>query len=95
MSDSYQGLLDIEAEQITEGPGTAAFLAKYECTFKTDGILGSGAYSTVYKCVDRSSGEECAAKVIELKEMGPDEISALHVEVGILEAIRHPNVISG
>ena len=56
-------------------------------------MLGSGAYSTVYRCVDKDSQEECAAKVIKLREMAADEVEALHIEVGILERIRHPNVI--
>ena len=75
-----------------QGLGTAAFLERYECSFTASEILGSGAYSTVFKCVDRNSREECAAKVVHLKQMADDESKALHVEVGILEEIKHPNV---
>jgi|Transcript_22846 serine/threonine protein kinase len=100
--NSRSGRVNIYSEQstpITEisqhGPGTVAFLERYECSFTPTEILGSGAYSTVYKCVDKESREECAAKVIQLKKMAEDEVDALHIEVGILEEIKHPNVDGG
>ncbi|EGB05703.1 hypothetical protein AURANDRAFT_54494 [Aureococcus anophagefferens] len=99
--NSRSGRVNIYSEQstpITEisqhGPGTVAFLERYECSFTPTEILGSGAYSTVYKCVDKESREECAAKVIQLKKMAEDEVDALHIEVGILEEIKHPNVLT-
>ena len=87
VSDNYR-----EKKSVRHGAGTAAFLEKYECSFADGQILGSGAYSTVYKCVDKETLEECAAKVIKLREMAQDELEALHVEVGILKEIKHPNV---
>ena len=90
VADVYKGKQS--SSQNSPGSGTMAFLERYDCTLAANEILGSGAYSTVYKCVDRNSGEECAVKVVELKEMAEDELEALHIEVGILEDIKHPNV---
>ena len=72
VSDNYR-----EKKSVRHGAGTAAFLEKYECSFADGQILGSGAYSTVYKCVDKETLEECAAKVIKLREMAQDELEAL------------------
>mmetsp|Transcript_10212 Transcript_10212/g.35265 ORF Transcript_10212/g.35265 Transcript_10212/m.35265 type:complete len:179 (+) Transcript_10212:233-769(+) len=94
-SDNYREMVGFDKDVTArDGPGTVAFLAKYECSFTAAEMLGSGAYSTVYRCVDKDSQEECAAKVIKLREMAADEVEALHIEVGILERIRHPNVLN-
>lgn len=75
--------------------GTQEVKRKYKIDFSNRGKLGSGAYSTVYRCtsLEVAGREECAVKVIRLGKMAKDELEALKVEVEILREINHPNVI--
>ncbi|KAJ8604282.1 hypothetical protein CTAYLR_002492 [Chrysophaeum taylorii] len=81
-------------EDAVAGLGTLEVKRKYRIDFSQQGKLGSGAYSTVYRCTSLEvEREECAVKVIRLGKMAPDELAALKVEVEILREIDHPNVI--
>ena len=83
-------------------PATA-FRTMYEMT--TD-VLGAGSFSTVYRCVNRTTKEEFAVKVVEKSfensnarhtmkkhhfELAIDRIQA---EMNILKMCKHPNVIT-
>lgn len=46
--------------------------------------LGSGAYSVVYACVDKSTGQRYAVKCIRKKELAPSEVDNLKNEVFIM-----------
>lgn len=77
------------------GSGTLECKKKYRIDFSQRGRLGSGAYSTVFRCrsIEDEAREECAVKVIRLSKMAADELAALKVEVEILREVDHPNVI--
>ena len=88
-----------QAEKVEGGPrigsGTAAMRQKYKIDFSGRGTLGTGAYSTVYRCqLADASEEERAVKVIKLGQMAADELTALKVEVEILRQTDHPNVLA-
>lgn len=46
--------------------------------------LGSGAYSVVYACVDKSTGQRYAVKCIKKKDLVPNEVENLKNEVFIM-----------
>lgn len=83
------------SKKLGDGRGTLEVKKLYQIDFSTNGKLGSGAYSTVYRCRSLAveGREECAVKVIRLGKMAADELAALKVEVAILREIDHPNVI--
>nr|XP_015197419.1 PREDICTED: serine/threonine-protein kinase 10-like [Lepisosteus oculatus] len=59
--------------------------------WETVGELGDGAFGKVYKARSRSSGLSAAAKVIDVRS--EDELEDYIVEIDILAACRHGNII--
>ncbi|XP_075243256.1 calcium/calmodulin-dependent protein kinase type 1-like [Convolutriloba macropyga] len=64
------------------------FQEKYELQKK----LGSGGFSEVHEVVRKSDQTNYAAKIIERKRL-KDNLSNLDLEIGILKAIDHPNIV--
>lgn len=62
-----------------------------ESTWTLVGELGDGSFSRVYKAEHRPSGRLAAAKICELKSQ--DELQDLNVEIDILTACRHENIV--
>lgn len=62
-----------------------------ESTWTLVGELGDGSFSRVYKAEHKPSGRLAAAKICELKN--EDELQDLNVEIDILSACRHPNIV--
>ena len=59
--------------------------ARYEVV----AVLGSGAFSTVYRVFDSARGHECALKIF-----GPNfGLDVAQRELRALTALRHPNVV--
>lgn len=56
-------------------------------------ILGEGAFGRVQKCKNKSTGEMCAVKVIELAQMTETEKVRLKYEIDILKNLNHPNIL--
>jgi len=56
----------------------------------TDLALGSGAFSTVWRCVHRASGQVRAVKKIDTEEMGPRDIAH---EIALMRLLRHNNIV--
>src|SRR5258705_12300887 len=56
--------------------------------FELDRIAGAGAMGTVYRAIDRASGEAVAVKVLH---SGPTERFVR--EVRVLAALRHPGIV--
>lgn len=54
--------------------------------------LGEGAFSKVKECRDRN-GETFAAKIVTKAKLTREDDLALRDEIGILRALRHPNII--
>ncbi|XP_069037016.1 STE20-like serine/threonine-protein kinase isoform X2 [Lepisosteus oculatus] len=59
--------------------------------WETVGELGDGAFGKVYKARSRSAGLSAAAKVIDVRS--EDELEDYIVEIDILAACRHGNII--
>lgn len=53
--------------------------------------IGSGAFGTVYKAVDRTSGHLFAIKVIDLKTHGDMDVARalIHREIKVMEQLKH------
>lgn len=62
-----------------------------ESTWNLVGELGDGSFSRVYKAEHKPTGRLAAAKICELKS--EDELQDLNVEIDILTACRHPNIV--
>lgn len=65
------------------------------CDYKTGRVLGQGSYAVVKECVQISTGERYACKVISKSLMRGKEFMILN-EIDILERISkgHPNIIT-
>ena len=58
--------------------------------------IGRGAFSTVYLCTNRVTGEDFAVKVIDLRPLQLRENfdqSRLRREVEIMQRLHHPHII--
>ncbi|KAK6055488.1 hypothetical protein COOONC_07007 [Cooperia oncophora] len=55
-------------------------------------VLGNGAMSTVFRAIDRRTGEPVAIKVCKKPE-DDDKLAMLEMEVMIHAELRHPNVL--
>src|SRR5689334_25363930 len=56
--------------------------------FELDRIAGAGAMGTVYRAIDRTTGEPVAVKVLH---SGPTE--RFIREIRVLAALRHPGIV--
>ncbi|KAF8064667.1 stk3 [Scenedesmus sp. PABB004] len=54
---------------------------------------GRGAYGSVYKAVDRVSGEVVAIKVISTTDSDEDDLNRIAAEIQFLSDCDHPNVV--
>jgi len=55
-------------------------------------ILGQGAFGTVYMCINKKTGEECAVKQMLKDGMSKDDILNVRKECQILDKVNHPNI---
>lgn len=55
--------------------------------------LGHGKFSTVYRVIYKSTGEEFAVKVVDKTKLGSQERELLRSEIAILRLLRHQHVI--
>lgn len=55
--------------------------------------LGEGTYGTVYKAVDRNTGEVVALKKIKLDHVDEGIPSTAIREISLLQELKHPNII--
>ncbi|WIA38974.1 hypothetical protein OEZ86_005126 [Tetradesmus obliquus] len=61
--------------------------------FEMIALLGRGAYGSVYKALDRSSGATVAIKVISTTDSDEDDLTRIHKEIQFLADCDHPNVV--
>lgn len=54
--------------------------------------LGKGAFSIVRRCVQKSTGIEFAAKIINTRKLSPRDFSKLEREARICRKLNHPNI---
>ncbi|XP_071562975.1 calcium/calmodulin-dependent protein kinase II isoform X6 [Temnothorax nylanderi] len=55
--------------------------------------LGKGAFSVVRRCVQKSSGHEFAAKIINTKKLSNRDFQKLEREARICRKLQHPNIV--
>ncbi|XP_012276419.1 calcium/calmodulin-dependent protein kinase type II alpha chain isoform X6 [Orussus abietinus] len=55
--------------------------------------LGKGAFSVVRRCVQKSSGLEFAAKIINTKKLSSRDFQKLEREARICRKLQHPNIV--
>lgn len=54
--------------------------------------LGKGAFSIVRRCVQKSTGLEFAAKIINTKKLSTRDFQKLEREARICRKLNHPNI---
>ncbi|KAH3902338.1 serine/threonine/tyrosine protein kinase RAD53 SCDLUD_002158 [Saccharomycodes ludwigii] len=59
-----------------------------------DEVVGQGAFATVKKAIDRSTGKTYAVKIINKKKMATTELEGAARELDILQRLEHPRVVS-
>uniref|UniRef100_A0A8D8Y790 non-specific serine/threonine protein kinase n=1 Tax=Cacopsylla melanoneura TaxID=428564 RepID=A0A8D8Y790_9HEMI len=64
------------------------FFQQYDIDLDKSGILGDGSYSVCRKCVEKSTGQEYAVKIISRKIDSSEEINLLRACQG------HPNIVN-
>lgn len=55
-------------------------------------LLGRGAFSEVYRVQEKETSKEYAVKIIDKKSLKGKE-EALHMEISVLQKVRHPNIV--
>lgn len=61
--------------------------------FKLIEKMGDGAFSNVYKAVDRRSGQKVAVKVVRKYELNQSQRANILKEVQIMRGIDHPSIV--
>lgn len=60
---------------------------------KKDKPMGKGSYGAVYLCTHKKTGDEFAVKVITVTRINSHSLRKLHLEIAIMKALDHPNII--
>lgn len=55
--------------------------------------LGKGAFSIVRRCIQKSSSQEFAAKIINTKKLSTRDLQKLEREARICRQLKHPNIV--
>ena len=56
-------------------------------------ILGRGAFGSVYRALNWSSGETVAIKLISLASLPPSDRKSIKQEIDLLKNLHHPNIV--
>jgi len=67
--------------------------AEFKKKYVLKGVLGSGNYSVVRKAMDLTTNEAVAVKVVDGRKLTKEDEATLKVEVNVLSALNHPNII--
>nr|QCC72450.1 calcium/calmodulin dependent protein kinase II [Onchidium reevesii] len=67
--------------------------AKFSDIYELKEELGKGAFSIVRRCVQKSSGLEFAAKIINTKKLSARDHQKLEREARICRLLKHPNIV--
>jgi len=68
-------------------------MTKFIDVYEKQGILGKGAFSIVYKCREKETGNEYAAKIIKTAAMSVRELIKLEREARINRKVEHQNIV--
>jgi calcium-dependent protein kinase len=55
--------------------------------------LGKGSYGSVYMCKHKKTGDNFAVKIINVTRINSHSLRKLHLEIAIMKALDHPNII--
>lgn len=79
----------------TEGRGgtTPVVTTRFSDNYELKEELGKGAFSIVRRCVQKSTGLEFAAKIINTKKLSPRDFQKLEREARICRKLNHPNIV--
>ncbi|XP_036358783.1 calcium/calmodulin-dependent protein kinase type II alpha chain isoform X15 [Octopus sinensis] len=72
---------------------TTASLSKFNEIYELKEELGKGAFSIVRRCVQKSTGLEFAAKIINTKKLSARDHQKLEREARICRLLKHPNIV--
>lgn len=73
----------------------ATFQSLYDVDFNNKSeILGTGAFSTVYRCIHRATGQKYAVKVINVALMKDKDKIKIEKEAEICTLVKHPNIVT-
>ncbi|GAA5892422.1 hypothetical protein JCM5296_003594 [Sporobolomyces johnsonii] len=61
--------------------------------FKLAEKLGQGAFGSVYKALNWTTGETCAVKQIDLSHIPKAELPDIMQEIDLLKNLHHPNIV--
>lgn len=67
--------------------------AKFNDIYDLKEELGKGAFSIVKRCVQKTSGLEFAAKIINTRKLSARDHQKLEREARICRALKHPNIV--
>eukprot|EP00794_Sanderia_malayensis_P006097 gene6097-6801_t len=89
-----QGNINNNGDDPTSMPlfGKQKFDEKVTNKFKLASIIGSGAFSDVYKGIEKSTGKEFAIKCVKKEDLD-ERIDALENEIAIHERLKHENIV--
>ncbi len=76
-------------ENLQHAPGSL-----FANRFEIQGAAGSGGMGTVYRAVDRQSGDTVALKLLHTRRGGPDEAERFAREAQLLSELRHPGIVA-
>ena len=65
----------------------------FEATYAVGKFLGKGNYAAVHLVTRRKDGAEFAAKIMDKAKLNKEDADAVAVEVGVLKALNHPDII--
>lgn len=71
----------------------ATTAAKFNDIYDLKEELGKGAFSIVKRCVQKTSGFEFAAKIINTRKLSARDHQKLEREARICRALKHPNIV--
>ncbi|XP_076459270.1 calcium/calmodulin-dependent protein kinase type II subunit delta-like isoform X1 [Babylonia areolata] len=66
---------------------------KFSDTYELKEELGKGAFSIVRRCVQKATGLEFAAKIINTKKLSARDHQKLEREARICRLLKHPNIV--
>ena len=88
MSSSGVGIVKIDMLPVEPTPGV--FAQQYV----VGRLLGKGHYGEVMEVTEKATGEHFAVKIMADRVLEPEDREALKVEMAVLRALHHPNIMS-